>query len=82
MRPTMPKSSSPSAPSGITIRLPGVRVGVVEPVLEDHLEEDLRAVAGNLRAIDVRGQVRRVVGELHAVEPLDGQDTRSDETSA
>ena len=61
---TAPKSSSTKSPSRVDQDVPGVRIGVVDAVDEDHLAVDADEAARELLLVDAHRVEAREVGEL------------------
>ena len=56
-----------------------MRVGVEEPVLENHLGDDQRRALGERVAIEAGFVERRQVGDLHAADPFERDHARGGE---
>ena len=49
----MPKSTSPIVLPGSRIKLPGMRIGVIKAVGEDHLQKQVGSLAGDQVHVEI-----------------------------
>src|SRR3546814_8721673 len=59
------------------LQVAGVRVGMEEPVLEDHRQHHVDDASSEVRSVDARGVERLEIRHLDPGDPLEGDDPPS-----
>src|SRR3546814_17712533 len=59
------------------LQVAGVRVGMEEPVLEDHRQHHVDDASSEVRSVDARGVERLEIRHLDPGDPLEGDDLPS-----